>query len=142
MKMPEYINFSKLHNALNPKWFWPVILVVSAMGTGVLFFVDGHSPLRPFVVLWFLMVCPGMAVVRIFNVHEILLEWVLALSLSISLAGIISSIMIYTHIWSPGLGLGILITITVAGVVVQTLLNLRIISWPVSEISIPVKRDN
>lgn len=124
------------------KWFWPVILVFSSILAGVLFFVN-HSLLyllRPLIALWFLMVCPGMSIVRIFDVQEPLLEWVLAVTLSISLAGIVSSVMIYTSTWSSGLGLGFLIIVTIAGAVIQILLNLRIVSWPVSEISMPLSR--
>lgn len=93
------------------------------------------------LVLWFLLVCPGMAIVRIFDVQEPLLEWVLSSALSISLAGIITTIQIYTHNWSPAATLWILIGITLAGVVIQAMLNLRLIAWPVSQASTPLDKD-
>jgi uncharacterized membrane protein len=117
-----------------------VVLTVSTVVTAAVFFADSHSVLRPWLVLWFLLVCPGMAVVRIFDAQESLLEWVLSIALSISLTGIIATIQIYTHTWSPANGLGILIAVTLGGVVVQSMLNLRWIAWPVSELSIPLGR--
>ena len=82
-----------------------------------------------------------MAVVQIFDVQDPLLEWVLSSALSISLAGIISTIQIYTGTWSPAVALWILIGITLAGVLIQSMLNLKLISWPVSQASIAVTRE-
>lgn len=138
MKMPVSINLSRL---LKPNWFWPVILTVSVATTAAVFFAESRLVFRPLLVLWFLLVCPGMAIVRIFDVQEPLLEWVLSSALSISLAGIITTIQIYTHNWSPGTALWILISITLAGVVIQAMLNLRLIAWPVSQASIPLGKD-
>ena len=135
MKTLASINFSRL---LRSVWLWPVVLTVSLVATAILFYTDSLSMLRPWLVLWFLLVCPGKAVVRIFKVQESLFEWVLSIALSISLAGIISTIQIYTHTWSPAITLGILIGLTLGGVIVQSMLNLRIISWPYSEASIPL----
>jgi uncharacterized membrane protein HdeD (DUF308 family) len=140
MKMPEYTNYLKYSDILKPKWLWPGTLAASALIMGLLFFADLHTSLRPIVALWFLLVCPGMAIVRIFDVQELVLEWVLAIALSISLAGIISIVMIYTATWSPAVGLLILIGLTIAGVIIQILLNLRIILWPTSEVSMPLGR--
>lgn len=137
MKTLESTNFSRL---LRSVWLWPAILTVSTVAAAALFYTDSPSALRPWLVLWFLLVCPGMAVVRIFDVQEPLLEWVLSIALSISLAGIISTIQIYTHTWSPANALGILIGLTLGGVAVQSMLNLRLISWPVSQMSIPLGR--
>jgi cytochrome c oxidase subunit IV len=82
-----------------------------------------------------------MAFVRIFDVQDALLEWALAIPLSISLAGIITSVMIYTATWSPALGFVILAGITIVCVIVQALIQLRIIVWPISEISVPIRRE-
>jgi len=138
MKMLEFINFSNLNNFLRSKWFWPGTLVVFCVLAGAMFFID-HFPLRPLIVLWFLLVCPGMSIVQNFEVHDSLLEWVLAITVSISLSGIVSSVMVYTT-WSAFLGLWILIFITLAGATIRALLNLRIISWPISELSMPIRR--
>ncbi|HEU0292991.1 MAG TPA: hypothetical protein VFR47_09660 [Anaerolineales bacterium] len=140
MKMPEYINFSKYRDIWHSKWIWPGTLTVSVVLIAALFAANLNTPLRPIFVLWFLLICPGMSIVRIFDVQNHLLEWVLALALSISLAGFVSGLMIYMATWSSVLGLGILIAITVLGVIIQALLNLRIIAWPTSELSVPLDR--
>ena len=138
MKMLESTSFSRLRRSV---WLWPSVLTISTAMTGAMFFSDFQSPLRPWLALWFLMVCPGMAVVRIFDVQEVLLEWVLAITLSVSLAGIVSTFQIYTHTWSPANALNILIGLTLGGVIIQAMLNLKLISWPVSQASIPVGRE-
>ena len=135
--MPEFINSLTLHKVFRSKWSWPVILTISALVCGVLFFGDIQTSLRPYLALWFLLVCPGMAIVHIFDVQDFLLEWVLALALSISLAGIISTVQIYARSWSPNLTMGILLGITLVGVVLQGLLNFRVIVWPTTELSVP-----
>ena len=138
MKTLESTNFSRL---LRSVWLWPMVLTVSTVATAAVFFTDSPSALRPWLALWFLLVCPGMAVVRIFDLQDSLLEWVLSIALSISLAGIISTIQIYTHTWSPTAGLGILIGVTLGGVVVQSTLNLKLITWPISPASLPLGRE-
>jgi len=139
--MPEYINFSKYRDIIGrSKWIWPGILAVSAGLVVILFVTNLSTPLRSVLALWFLLVCPGMSIVRIFDVQAFLLEWVLAITLSISLAGAIATLMVYTATWSPALGLSILIIITIVGVIIQSLLNLRIIAWPTSEISMPLPK--
>jgi hypothetical protein len=139
MKTLESINFSKLLNSI---WFWPVILTGSAVATAAVFLADSHNVLRPWLALWFLLVCPGKAIVRIFEVNDALLEWVLSLALSVSLAGIIVTVQIYTRSWSPTVALFILVGVTLAGVAVQSTLNLKWISWPMSQASIPLGRES
>jgi uncharacterized membrane protein len=101
------------------KWLWPIILIATSVVIVVLFLGNVHFFLRPIIALWFLLVCPGMAIVRIFTVHDNLLEWVMAMALSISLAGIFSTIQIYIHAWSPVVVLLILAGITVLGAIIQ-----------------------
>jgi uncharacterized membrane protein len=105
------------------------------------FFTDSPSALRPWLVLWFLLVCPGMAVVRIFDVQESLLEWVLSMALSICLAGMIATIQIYTHRWSPANALGILMGLTLGGVVVQSIINLKLLAWLTGQAYAPFGRE-
>lgn len=121
---------------LRSPWRWPVLLTASALLCGSLFFADLETPVRPLVGFWFLLVCPGMAIVRVFDVQNALLEWVLAMALSIALSGIISNIQIYTATWSPTFAMGVLIGLTLVGVLIQGLLNLKIIAWPSTDINL------
>jgi uncharacterized membrane protein len=102
---------------------WPVILGLSALIAGVLTFVGDAPQARVVVVLWFLLVCPGMMLVRFFRLREPLFEWVLAITLSMALDTIIGGILLYTGHWSPDGAFAIILALTVVGVFVQTLLD-------------------
>jgi uncharacterized membrane protein len=102
---------------------WPVILGLSALIAGVLTFVGDAPQARVVVVLWFLLVCPGMMLVRFLRLREPLFEWVLAIALSMALDTITGGILLYTGHWSPNGAFAILLGLTVAGVFVQMLLE-------------------
>ncbi len=100
-------------------WLWAAIIGVSALGVGVATFGDIQSPLRPVIALWFLFVCPGMALVRLLGLRERLTEVTLAIALSLVMDAIVSVIMLYMGDWSPKSTLLILIGISMGGLVFQ-----------------------
>ncbi len=71
------------------------------------------------LTFWFLLVCPGMAFIRLLQLKKIYQEWTLAIALSIALDGLIASLLIYTHHWSVAAGLIILILLSAAGALLQ-----------------------
>lgn len=75
--------------------------------------------LRPLIVLWFLLVCPGMALVRFLRLREPIAEWTLAIAVSLVLDALVASVQLYAGRWSPTLTLNILIGLCVAGALVQ-----------------------
>jgi len=81
--------------------FWPVVLTASAVCVGLLlaFGVDGAVWVA--VAGGFLLVCPGMAVVRPFRLAERGTELVLAIAVSIGLEAILAGCMLYAGWWSP-----------------------------------------
>lgn len=103
-------------------WFWPFILWLSALSIGVVTIGDLAFPLRPLLALWFLLVCPGMAFVRLLRIKEGFGVWTLAIALSLAIDAIVAGAMLYTGVWSPTLGLLILVGITLVGVGIQFLL--------------------
>lgn len=100
-------------------WLWPTIIILSAGAASLVAFVIPASPLRPIVVMWFLCVCPGIALVRLLRLHEPVVEWTLAVALSIAMDAIVAGIQLYTGRWSPALTLEIVIALSLAGVIVQ-----------------------
>jgi hypothetical protein len=100
-------------------WLWSAAIVASALGVGAVTFGGVSSPARPFVALWFLFVCPGMAFVRLLRLGDLLTELIFALALSLALDAIVAAGMIYARAWSPDLGLALLIGISIAGVLLQ-----------------------
>jgi hypothetical protein len=75
------------------------------------------GPLRVIVTFGFLLVCPGLALVRLLERPDLLEEFVVGLALSMSLAVTVSVAMAVGHWWHPGWGLALLALLTtVAGV--------------------------
>src|SRR5919109_2766884 len=94
-------------------------LVVVAVVIGGL-----DSALRPALVIPFLLLAPGMAVVRLLRIPDPTAVLMLAVAVSLVIAGLVAGIMVYTGTWSPKGGLVGLalftVTANVADVVVST----------------------
>ena len=94
---------------------WPIIIITSAIGTGVAMYLNIGTPIRTVVSFWFLLVCPGLACVRLLEIKEFYIELVLAIALSIALSTIIAIVLVSANIWSPFRGLVALMAICIAG---------------------------
>lgn len=79
----------------------PIGIIVVAVAATLLVFAAPGSTARPYVVLVFALVCPGMAVVRLFRIDEPLLELAVAIALSIGVELLLSTAMLYLGLWSP-----------------------------------------
>ena len=104
---------------------WPAIIVASVIAVSVAVFGHSHSPLRPFVALWFLTICPGMALVHPLRIMGTRHELVLAIATSLALAAIVSSLLLYAHRWSPPFAVAVLVGISVVGVGRDVILSRR-----------------
>ena len=100
-------------------WLWPTIIIFSAIAVGLVTFVIPDTPVRPVIVIWFLIVCPGMVLVRSLRLHTPIVEWILALTLSFAIDAIVAGIELYAGRWSPTSILEILIGLCIGGAVVQ-----------------------
>ncbi len=102
-------------------WFWPVLIILS--GALALYVTQREidSPLRPVITLWFLLVCPGMAFVRLLRLGDRFAEWSLSIALSLALAAIVAMQMVYTGLWSPQWGLAALVVVSLVGAILQLL---------------------
>jgi hypothetical protein len=98
---------------------WPGIIAVSALAAGLVVFARLETPFRPWIVFWFLFVCPGMAFVRLLRLQDRVAEWTLAFALSIALDAIVAASLLYARAWSPDWGLVILIAISLGGAALQ-----------------------
>jgi hypothetical protein len=94
---------------------WPAAMTLSALLVGALTFGDVDTAVRPIVTVWFLLVCPGLAVTRLFRLNDPMSEAMLAVALSITLDSLVAGTMLYAGIWSPRVALGILIAVTIGG---------------------------
>ncbi len=98
---------------------WPAIIILSIVAAGLITFVVTDTAVRPFIVLWFLFVCPGMALVRFFRLGELVVEWILALALSFAVDAIVAGLLLYAGRWSPTATLEILMGISLGGTILQ-----------------------
>ncbi len=96
---------------------WPAASVVSTVATAAVVLSDVAPRARAPFVLSFLVVCPGMALVRLLRLGDRIAEWTLAIALSIVLAILVSGVMLYAGKWSPLHGLAILVGMTLAATV-------------------------
>jgi hypothetical protein len=72
------------------------------------------APVRPAVTTWFLLVCPGMALIRLLPARGALTRLVLAVASSLGLETLVATTLLEARAWSPSAVLGVLIAITVA----------------------------
>ncbi len=100
-------------------WAWPSIIILSAIGVSLVTFVFTGTVVRPALVMWFLIVCPGMAVVRFFRLKQVATEWMLAPALSLAIDACIAGILLYAGWWSPVRILGILIGFCLCSAIIQ-----------------------
>lgn len=98
---------------------WPTIIISSAVAAGLVNVVFTDTIVRPVVVFWFLLVCPGMMVVHLLQLKEPVAEWTLALALSFAIDAIVATIQLYAGKWSPTGTLSILIGFSLIGATVQ-----------------------
>ncbi len=104
------------------RWTWPLIVLVSALAAGISAFALPGTLLCMVMLLWFLLVCPGMLVVRSLRLKEPAAGWMLAIGLSIAIDALVAAIALYTGAWYPPGILGILMTLCIFGVIAQFVL--------------------
>jgi uncharacterized membrane protein len=89
------------------------------MSTGLLVFTGNESPFRAVMAFWFLLICPGMALVRFLRIGEPFAEVSIAIALSMAIDTIVAGTMLYAGAWSTSISLLVLIYISVGGAVIQ-----------------------
>jgi hypothetical protein len=71
------------------------------------------------IVLWFFLLCPGMAFVRLLGIKDHLTELTLAVALSIALDLIVAETMVLSNLWSPRGALWTLVGVSICGAALQ-----------------------
>ncbi len=80
---------------------WVPAIVALSIGAVLSVALDLPAPWRPLLTLAFIVICPGMALVRLIGIDGVLTEAMLAIALSLSLAGIVAGVFLYVGAWSP-----------------------------------------
>jgi hypothetical protein len=106
---------------------WAPLIVLASSALAMLegIATDGASTLRTVLVVWFLAVAPGLAVVGLLRLQDPWLEVALVPALSLSIDVIVGGVLSYTRLWSPAAAILILVAISVAGAFVQDVVPKR-----------------
>jgi hypothetical protein len=98
---------------------WPIIIVAAGIAVVLIVMADLASPLRPLLVFGYLLVCPGMAYIRLLHLQDRFAEFVLAVALSLAIDTLVSEMLVLMRIWSLAGGVIAIVTVSIAGVVLQ-----------------------
>ena len=98
---------------------WPAIIAASAIGTVLASVGEGNQPLRVVLAFWFLLVCPGMAFVRLLWLSEPFSDWALAVALSLALDTAVGEVLLFAGAWSATSALAALAILSVGGAALQ-----------------------
>jgi hypothetical protein len=101
---------------------WPWVIAVSTVGVEIASLVQIDPLVRAPLVLWFCLVCTGLAWVRLLRIADPLPEAVASVALSVALSGLVAGAFLYAGRWSPSGTMLALEAMTLAAVV----LDLRI----------------
>jgi hypothetical protein len=96
-----------------------VVIAAAALSTGLLFVVDADARVRAIVAIAFLIIGPGLALVRLLRFGDPLIEMTLAVAVSLALETVIATALLTNGRWSPGAALTIVILVTMAGIILQ-----------------------
>ena len=100
------------------RWYWwPIIISASALLLVAATITE--AAFRPVAALWFLLICPGMAFVRLLHIEAVVAEFILAVALSIALNTIVAESMLLAGAYSPKSGLIALVGLSLLGAVCQ-----------------------
>jgi hypothetical protein len=102
---------------------WPVACA-SLTGVAAAAVLNGGVPsLRAAIVLPFLLVCPGVAVVRLLRLRDRTAELVLGLALSVAIDGGVPGILLYAHAWNVKLAFAIICAVTLVASVADAVVS-------------------
>ncbi len=97
------------------------VLLVAAITalTGVAIVAGVTASVAPLIIV-FVLLCPGLALVGPLRLRDPLFEIVLGVALSVSVAGLFATIELFLHAWAPMPTLGLLVAISVAGLLLDS----------------------
>lgn len=96
---------------------WPGIIIASTLAVEIASMLHLDPIVRGPLVLWYALVCTGMAWVRLLRIPDPLAEAVTAISLSVALSGLTAAAFLYAGHWSPSWTMVALEAMTLVGVI-------------------------
>lgn len=84
-----------------PRPIWRIVVAASALLALGVHLGAAPAPLRLLAVFWFVLVCPGMAFVRLLRLADPVAEGTLAVAVSLSVLALSSELLAVARLWSP-----------------------------------------
>ena len=104
-------------------WIWPLVVAMSAILAGAVYFPNTQSPARALIALWFVFIGPGGAFVPLLGLREPAMEAALTVAMSLVFDALVTGTMLYAGQWSVGTELEALVVVTLVGVVLQLVIR-------------------
>jgi hypothetical protein len=98
---------------------WPVASILWAAAACLAVALDADVAVRAPIVVVFLLVCPGLALVRLIRIPAVSVQLSLGIALSMALDVLVPALLLYAGAWSPPAALATLAALTVAGAVTE-----------------------
>lgn len=98
---------------------YPIVLMLSCIGALLVSMLPLFQALRIPVLLWFMLVCPGLAFVQLLRIDQPLIELSLSIALSLAIEMMLALIMLLLGLWHPQQALLALVGITAVGTLIQ-----------------------
>lgn len=106
---------------MRPGKIKPLIVLALSGSVIVLYLLPEAPVLRPLIVLGFLLVGPGLAIVPFMRLPDLARELTLGLALSLALDISLTLIFLYSGAWSIVWMFAILLIISISGALIQLL---------------------
>jgi uncharacterized protein (TIGR02271 family) len=100
-------------------WLRPIVLVVSAAAASLVTFLVPDTSVRPAITLWFLLICPGLALIPLFHLDDLIAEGVLCLTLSLAVDAFVGGAALYAGRWSMAGTFTALLGVSIGGALIQ-----------------------
>lgn len=107
-------------------WLWTIFIGILAVAAQVVVLTQAGPDVRIPVIFCFLLLCPGLAIVRFMGLASALMQLTLAIGVSLTLDTLIAGLFVYAGHWSAAAALSVIVQLTLA----ITVLNLIIRLWP------------
>jgi len=104
---------------------WPILITLSALAAVWVVLAEVGPPLQPVILLWFLLVCPGLAFVRLLRLDDWFAQCTLAIAVSTALGVVLAEGMIYSHRWNPIGALLVLAALSIIGAALDAIMTAR-----------------
>jgi competence ComEA-like helix-hairpin-helix protein len=101
----------------DPAWRDPLVVAASASVALLAIAFDVNATVRVPLTMWFLLTGPGLALVPLLGLDGF--KWVGVIAGSLVANVLVTEFMLYTGIWSAGIGMGLILIICTIGVGLQ-----------------------